>query len=123
MKQVTRAAKEVYDLVIANGGDATLRQVMNGVMNARVQRCVVGLIPGGTANQWASELGIPIDPVKAAITLVTSQMRKVDIGHVDVRELIIRDAHAMDGRDQKQRGARPSQHRKVKTRSTGKLQL
>jgi len=120
MKLATRAAEEGYDLVIAYGGDGTLSQVMNGVMNARGQRCVVGLIPGGTANQWASELGIPIDPVKAAITLVTSQMRKVDIGHIDVRELIIPDVHAMDGQDQKQQDARPSQHRNVKARSKAK---
>src|ERR1700730_17511413 len=37
MKLATRAAEKGYDLVIAFGGDGTLSQVMNGVMNAREQ--------------------------------------------------------------------------------------
>src|SRR5947209_10230101 len=114
MKLATRAAEEGYDLVIAYGGDGTLCQVVNGVMNARGQRCVVGLIPGGTVNQWAREVGIPADPVKAALTLVNSQVRKIDIGHIDLQELIIPETRANNGQD---RDAQPSRHIKVKARS------
>src|SRR5579885_965309 len=45
-----RAAEKGYDMVIAFGGDGTLNQVVNGVMNAKGQKSVIGLIPGGTAN-------------------------------------------------------------------------
>ncbi len=85
------AAEDGYDLVIAYGGDGTVNQVVNGVMNAKGQHSIVGVIPGGTANVWADEIGIPNDPVKAALTLVNSEVRKVDIGHVAVESLTFSD--------------------------------
>lgn len=87
MELATRAAKKGYDIVIAYGGDGTLSQVVNGAMNGKSQKTLVGLIPGGTANVWANEVGVPADPVKAALTLVSSEDRKVDVGCVDVKSL------------------------------------
>ena len=81
------AAEEGYDLVIGYGGDGTLNQVVNGVMAAKRRRSVVGLIPGGTANVWAHEIGLPDDPVKASLLLINSEGRKVDLGHVGVDAL------------------------------------
>src|SRR6266705_2287062 len=92
MELATRAAEKNYDLVIAYGGDGTLNQVVNGVMNVKGQHSIVGLIPGGTANVWAGEISVPGDPVKAALTLVDSDVRKVDIGHVEVEEVAFPDA-------------------------------
>ena len=87
MELATGAAKKGYDVVIAYGGDGTLNQVVNGAMNGKSQKSMVGLIPGGTANVWANEVGIPADPVKAALTLVSSEDRRVDIGRVEVKSL------------------------------------
>lgn len=87
IKLARRAAKKGYDLVIAFGGDGTLSQVVNGVMSVDGKQSIVGVLPGGTANQWASELGIPTDPVKAALTLVSSRERAIDIGHVEIKQL------------------------------------
>ncbi|HKF35902.1 MAG TPA: diacylglycerol kinase family protein [Ktedonobacteraceae bacterium] len=87
MELAARAAKANYDLVIGYGGDGTLNQVLNGVMNAGRCQSIVGVIPGGTANVWAAEIGVPHDPVQAALTLVNSEARKVDIGHVEVQGL------------------------------------
>ncbi|HEY6542495.1 MAG TPA: diacylglycerol kinase family protein [Ktedonobacteraceae bacterium] len=87
MELATRAAKKGYDIVIAYGGDGTLSQVVNGAMNGKPQKTMVGLIPGGTANVWANEVGFPIDAVKAALTLVSSEDRKVDVGCVHVKSL------------------------------------
>src|SRR5581483_3618929 len=81
------AAEDGADLVIAYGGDGTLNQVVNGVMNAG-GTSTVGVLPGGTANLWATELGVPTDdPVKAALTLLDSEVRRVDVGHVAVEEI------------------------------------
>src|SRR5437016_3327955 len=91
MELATKAAEDGYDLVIAYGGDGTINQVVNGVMNAKGQHSIVGVIPGGTANVWAGEIGIPNNPVKAALTLVNSEVRKVDIGHVEVESLTFSD--------------------------------
>jgi YegS/Rv2252/BmrU family lipid kinase len=76
------AAKAGHDLVIAYGGDGTLNQVVNGVMAAGHRETIVGVLPGGTANVWAHEIGLPEDPLKAALFLVNSDSRWVDLGHV-----------------------------------------
>ena len=63
-----KAVQEGADLVVSYGGDGTLNQVVNGVLKAK-GKSIVGLIPGGTANEWAGEMHIPADPVKAALAL------------------------------------------------------
>ncbi len=110
MDLATRAAEDGYDLVVAYGGDGTLNQVVNGVMNAKGQHSIVGVIPGGTANVWAGEIGIPGDPVKAALALYNSEARKVDVGHVEVEGLTFPGA-AQD--DQQHSGSKPNK-KKVK---------
>jgi len=87
MELAAKAAKANYDLVIGYGGDGTLNQVLNGVMNTREHSSIVGIIPGGTANVWAAEIGVPHDPVQAALTLINSEARKIDIGHIEVQGL------------------------------------
>src|SRR6476661_7922343 len=87
MELAREVAEAGYDLVIGYGGDGTLNQVVNGVMAAKRRRTVVGLVPGGTANVWAHEIGLPDHPVKAALLLVNSEGRKVDLGHVAVDSL------------------------------------
>lgn len=83
-KLARKAAEAGYDLVIGFGGDGTLNQVVNGVMAAERHGCIVGVIPGGTANVWAHEIGISEDPVKASLSLINSEECKVDVGHVAV---------------------------------------
>ena len=83
-----KAAEHGADLLIAYGGDGTLNQVVNGAMSVDYQG-LVGVIPGGTANVWATEVGIPSDAIKAALTLVNSVARPVDVGHIQVRELTV----------------------------------
>ena len=82
-----KAAEDGYDLVIGYGGDGTLNKVVNGVMAAGRGRSIVGVIPGGTANIWAHEIGMPEDPVKASLFLVNSEGRDVDLGHVEMDSL------------------------------------
>ena len=103
MELAARAAEAGYDYVIAFGGDGTLNHVLNGVLAFAAKRAAaVGVIPGGTANVWASEVGIPTDPVAAARVLVESDVRIVDVGHVGVESLTLgseaseRDRHAAD---------------------------
>lgn len=94
-----QAAQGKSDLVIAYGGDGTLNQTVNGVMNHKKRHSIVGVIPGGTANVWAGEIGIPLDPVKAALALVGSKAHAVDVGHVDIERPLLPefDAHAQNG--------------------------
>jgi YegS/Rv2252/BmrU family lipid kinase len=83
----SNAARKSYDLVIAYGGDGTLNQVVNGLMNGEKQKSIVGTLPGGTVNQWAAEMSVPQDPVKAALAIISSNVRKVDVARVEVTSL------------------------------------
>lgn len=84
MQLAQKAALNNRDIVIAYGGDGTLNQVVNGVMSAKGHKSAIGILPGGTVNVWAGEIGVPLDPIKAALTLVSSRMRKVDVGRIEV---------------------------------------
>lgn len=86
MKLAAKAAEKGYDLVIGYGGDGTMNDVVNGVMKAG-KKSIVGDIPGGTANEWAGEIGMPDDPMKAALTLLNSDARTMDLGYVSVHGL------------------------------------
>ncbi len=88
MELANKAASKGRNLIIAYGGDGTLNQVVNGVLTSKDPQSIVGVIPGGTANVWAGEVGIPIDPVKAALSLVNSESRKVDVGHVTIENIV-----------------------------------
>src|SRR5437764_1427543 len=53
-----RAREHGYDLVVAAGGDGTISGVASGLVGTSTP---LGIIPLGTANVLARELGIPID--------------------------------------------------------------
>ena len=48
--------------IVVCGGDGTLNEALNGLRRADLP---VAVIPGGTANVWAKEAGIPRDPEQA----------------------------------------------------------
>ena len=66
-----------FDLIVGYGGDGTQHEIANGVMGANV---IMGALPGGTGNGFATELGIPHDLDAAVRVLCTSHnVRQVDI--------------------------------------------
>lgn len=54
------------DLILAAGGDGTLNEVANGMLNTDVP---LAILPGGTANVLGRELGLPMDAQRAASML------------------------------------------------------
>ncbi len=74
--------------MIGYGGDGTLNDVVNGVMDAG-GKSLIGDIPGGTYNEWAGVMGLPEDPVKAVLALIDSEARRVDLGHIEVQDLTL----------------------------------
>lgn len=71
------AAAQGDDLILVCGGDGTLNEVINGMTPAKVP---LGLLPGGTANIAAKELGLPHDPVRAADELPGWSPRRIGLG-------------------------------------------
>ena len=78
------AAIEGYELVVAVGGDGTVNEVLNGLMQAQSQghEVTLGVIPTGSGNDFAWLAGIPIEPLAACQRLFDGQTRMVDVGHV-----------------------------------------
>lgn len=64
------AARGGCDVVVAAGGDGTVNEVVNGLARARA-RASLGVIPLGTANDFAVSLGIPED-IEAALRLAAA---------------------------------------------------
>jgi len=81
------AAESGAAVVFACGGDGTLNGVVDGVRAAGRRDVAVGLIPAGTANVWASEARIPMDPVAAVLLAQHGRTVDVDLGVVRVGEL------------------------------------
>ena len=81
------AAKERgvdYNLVVACGGDGTLNEVINGLMEINEEdRPKLGYLPAGTTNDFASSLGIPKTSLKAARSILGGEEHTLDICRID----------------------------------------
>ncbi len=76
--ELARAAvAEGTGLVIVCGGDGTINEVVNGVAPGEA---ALAILPGGTANIIAKELGLPHDPVHAAKQLSRWRPRRIALG-------------------------------------------
>lgn len=73
------AAAESFDVVVAAGGDGTINEVLNGLAG---QRTPLGLIPVGTANVLAAELGFPDTAEGLAEMLRRGRTRRIYPGVV-----------------------------------------
>lgn len=68
-----------YGCVVAAGGDGTIAEVITGLAGGPVP---LGIIPLGTGNQLASNLGIPPDVERAVEVAVNGRPRPIDIGQL-----------------------------------------
>jgi lipid kinase YegS len=69
------------DLLIAAGGDGTLNEVVHGLMDLpTAARPVLGVVPLGTANDFATACGIPHDPEEALALCMEGKATPIDVG-------------------------------------------
>jgi YegS/Rv2252/BmrU family lipid kinase len=81
-----RAIAERGDpLVIAGGGDGTISAAASALVGTETK---LGLIPLGTLNHFARDLGIPADLGEAASLIAEGKDRRVDVGEVNERLFI-----------------------------------
>jgi YegS/Rv2252/BmrU family lipid kinase len=67
------------DTVIACGGDGTVHEALQQMVGGSA---VLGVIPMGTANALAIDLGLPSSPVKATKALLNAVPERVSVGRV-----------------------------------------
>jgi diacylglycerol kinase family enzyme len=86
-----QARRDGLELVIALGGDGTVNEVVNGLLDDGPRGDVpdLAVVPGGGANVFARALGIPRDPVEATGALLSAlrerRRRSIGLGQVDRR--------------------------------------
>ena len=73
------AAGGVYDAVAAVGGDGTLNEVVNGLMRLE-HPPLLGYLPQGSTNDFASSLRLPGKPAEAAAAMLSGTPRRLDVG-------------------------------------------
>lgn len=79
--EVTKKTAKQYDRIVISGGDGTLNEVVNGLsFIEKEKRPSVGYIPAGTTNDFASNLKIPKNMIKAAELAVGDNIFNCDIG-------------------------------------------
>jgi diacylglycerol kinase family enzyme len=80
-----RAAAGEGDVVVAAGGDGTVSGVAGVLAGGETP---LGVLPMGTLNHFAKDLGIPIDVAKAAKIIAGGHVAAVDVGRVNGRVFV-----------------------------------
>jgi YegS/Rv2252/BmrU family lipid kinase len=83
-EQARQAIREGHDAVFACGGDGTIHDVLQAMAGTRV---ALGVIPMGTANALAHDLGIPLDVRGALCSAIHADARRIALGQVTARGL------------------------------------
>ena len=80
--ELTRQAGEQgYEKIIAMGGDGTVHEIVNGIMQLpKKKRPVLGVVPVGSGNDFAHAIGIPIESDHALDLALKGEPSMIDLG-------------------------------------------
>jgi len=81
--ELAKGAKNKYDIVIVAGGDGTVNEVINGIIGSKI---ILAIIPFGSTNVLALELGIPFNAKEASELIAHGKRLKIDLGHAKTSE-------------------------------------
>lgn len=85
--ELTRdAVANGMEIVIAAGGDGTVNDVVQGLAG---HTTALGVLPLGTVNVWAREVGIPLHLHEACDALLHGVRRRVDLGRANARYFLL----------------------------------
>ena len=87
----------VFDAVVAAGGDGTINEVLNGLADSPLP---LALLPLGTANVLAAEIGLTSSPRRVAEAIAQGRLRQVFLGSANGRRFAMMagvgfDAHVV----------------------------
>ena len=80
-EQARQAITRGCDTVFACGGDGTVHDVLQGMVGSQ---SALGVVPMGTANSLAHDLGLPRDPAAAVRVVLRAEPRRIALGRVTV---------------------------------------
>ena len=79
------AYEQGYTTVVAAGGDGTINEVVNGIAGRPV---TLGVLPVGTMNVFAAELGLPDRLSEAWAVIEAGHTREIDLGIVNGQHFV-----------------------------------
>jgi YegS/Rv2252/BmrU family lipid kinase len=82
-EQTRHAIARGCDTIFACGGDGTINDVLQGLVGST---SALGVIPLGTANALAHDLGLPLSPVVAARAALTAVPHRIAVGQITYRD-------------------------------------
>ena len=80
-----RQAASRGDVIVAAGGDGTVSAVAGVAVETRA---TIGVLPMGTLNHFAKDLGLPTDLEQAVAAIAAGHTRDVDVGEVNGRVFV-----------------------------------
>ncbi len=86
--ELARSARAAgHHRVVAMGGDGTVQEVVQGLVDAAGDDVAgtLGIIPAGSGNDFAKMIDLPPDPVIAVQRLASGNIRHVDVGRTGSR--------------------------------------
>jgi YegS/Rv2252/BmrU family lipid kinase len=111
IKKAREAAQAKRDVVLVAGGDGSVNDAVNGLVGTET---ALGVIPVGTGNLWAKQLGVPtytlLNPLRlreAASGLVKGKMRRVDVGKANGHHFLCWASIGLDAQVTTQMEPRP----------------
>jgi len=78
-----QAIQQGFDTILACGGDGTVHEVLQGMVGTEA---TLGVIPFGTANALAADLGLIASPAKVASRLLQAEEVRVPVGRIHFRD-------------------------------------
>ena len=85
-KFAVEASRDGADAVVAFGGDGTVNEVVNGLVGTQTP---LGIVPMGTANDFARQAGIPMEDADHAMDIVLrGTPTAIDVGELNGRAFI-----------------------------------
>jgi YegS/Rv2252/BmrU family lipid kinase len=80
-KLARQAGEEGFDMVIAMGGDGTVHEVVNGLMQLPAERRpILGVVPVGSGNDFAHGIKVPAEPDHALAHALSGEASSIDLG-------------------------------------------
>ncbi len=94
--QVLEAVKRGVDLILIWGGDGTVQRGLDAMASSAASGVSVGIIPAGTANLLAGNLGIPADLEQAVRIALDGDRRALDLGAVNDEHFAVMAGTGLD---------------------------
>jgi len=100
---IARRAVSEAGIIVAVGGDGTINEVINGMAGAQCcpaapdeRGCILGIVPAGTVNVLALELGIPHGVERACDVIAAGKTRLIDLGRANDRRFALMAGAGID---------------------------